>query len=97
MIGRQWVLPKPSNDDAYLRSCLHYLAETTGMKLRYRNREARGVCVWVTFNRGGDWQNKKMFRSSFFTNQDLWQIHHPLSRCSRGHQAHYSKNPFRWY
>lgn len=73
MIGRQWVLPKPSNDDAYLRSCLHYLAETTGMKLRYRNREARGVCVWVTFNRGGDWQNKKMFKSSFFTNQDLWE------------------------
>ena len=73
MIGRQWVVNKPSSDDAYLRSCLHFLTETTGMKLRYRNCEARGVCVWVVFNRGGDWQDKKMHKTSFFSNQDIWE------------------------
>lgn len=73
MVGRQWVVKKPSNDDAYLRSCLSYLSETTGMKLRYRGVEARGVCVWVGFNRGGGWQDKKMFKTAVFTNQDIWE------------------------
>jgi DNA polymerase-4 len=73
MVGRQWMVKNPSNDDAYLRSCLHYLVETVGMKLRYRNVEARGVCVWVRFARGGGWRDKKMHRSTFYTNQDIWE------------------------
>ncbi len=72
MVGRQWVLKNASNDDAYLRSCLHYLVETVGMKLRFRNVEARGVCVWVSFNAGGGWSDKKIYRVSFYTNQDIW-------------------------
>lgn len=72
MVGRQWVVKNPSNDDAYLRSCLHFLAETTGMKLRYRNVEARGVCVWMAFNTGGGWSDKKMAHMTFYTNQDIW-------------------------
>ena len=72
MVGRQWVLQKASNDDDWLRSCLHYLAETVGMKLRYRNVEARGVCVWMSFNIGGGWSDKRMLRSTIYTNQDIW-------------------------
>jgi DNA polymerase-4 len=72
MVGRQWVVKNPSNDDAYLRSCLHFLVETTGMKLRYRSAEARGVCVWVSFNAGGGWSDKRMFKATFYTNQDIW-------------------------
>lgn len=72
MVGRQWVVKNPSSDDTYLRSCLHFLSETTGMKLRYRNAEARGVCVWVAFNTGGGWSDKRMLRAPFHTNQDLW-------------------------
>ena len=73
MVGRQWVVKNPSNDDAYLRSCLHYLTETAGIKLRFRNVEARGVCVWVAFNNGGGWKDKKMYRSTFYSNQDIWE------------------------
>ena len=73
MVGRQWVVKTPSNDDAYLRSCLHFLAETTGLKLRYRGAEARGVCVWVEFSMGGGWRDKRMHRSTFYTNQDIWE------------------------
>jgi len=72
MVGRQWVLKKASADDAWLRSCLHYLAETVGMKLRYRGVEARGVCVWMSFNSGGGWSDKRMLRASIYTNQDIW-------------------------
>lgn len=71
MVGRQWVVKQPSNDDEYLRSCLHFLAETTGMKLRYRGVEARGVCVWAAFHNGG-WSDKQMMRTTFYTNQDIW-------------------------
>lgn len=73
MVGRQWVVKNPSNDDDYLRSCLHYLVETTGMKLRYRGVEGRGVCVWVVFNTGGGWSDKKKYKTSFFSNQDIWE------------------------
>lgn len=72
MVGRQWVLPRASNDDEWLRSCLHYLATTVGMKLRYRNVEARGVCVWMSFNAGGGWKDKKMMRQPFYTDADIW-------------------------
>lgn len=72
MVGRQWVLPKASNDDEWLRSCLHFLAATTGMKLRYRNAEARGVCVWMSFNAGGGWKDKKMCKMTFYNDQDIW-------------------------
>lgn len=72
MVGRQWVVKQPSNDDEYLRSCLHFLTETTGIKLRYRNVEARGVCVWVSFSAGGGWTDKRMLHSTFYTNQDIW-------------------------
>ncbi len=72
MVGRQWVVKKPSNNDSYLRSCLHFLVETTGIKLRFRNVEARGVCVWVSFAAGGGWSDKKMLRATFYTNQDIW-------------------------
>lgn len=71
-VGRQWVVKKPSNDDGYLRSCMHFLVETTGMKLRFRNAEARGVSVWVSFNRGGGWADKRMLRASIYRTQDIW-------------------------
>jgi DNA polymerase-4 len=72
MVGRQWVLKKPSNDDAWLRSCLHFLTTTAGIKLRYRNVAARGVCIWVSFNAGGGWSDKKMLHCTFYTDADIW-------------------------
>jgi len=73
MVGRQWVLSKASNNDDWLRSCLHFLVETVGMKLRYRNVEARGVCVWVSFSSGGGWSDKRMHKASFYANGDIWE------------------------
>jgi len=72
MVGRQWVVAKPTSDDNYLRSCLHFLAETTGMKLRFRNVEAHGVCVWLRFRNGDNFIDKKMHKVPFYSNQDIW-------------------------
>lgn len=73
MVGRQWVVKDPTNNEEYLRSCLHYLTETSAMKLRYRNREARGVCVWMGFCEGGGWQDKKMYKTAVYTNEAIWE------------------------
>jgi DNA polymerase-4 len=73
MVGRQWVVKDPTNNDAYLRSCLHFLAETTAMKLRYRNVEARGVCVWLDFVAGGGFVDKRMYKVPCYSNQDIWE------------------------
>lgn len=72
MVGRQWVVRHATDDDEQLRSCLHYLAQTTGMKLRYRNVEARGVCVWVSFSMGGGWSDKRMLKQPIHRDQDIW-------------------------
>lgn len=73
MVGRQWAVKDPTNNEDYLRSCLHYLTETSAMKLRYRDREARGVCVWMGFCEGGGFQEKKMYKVPCYTNEVIWE------------------------
>lgn len=73
MVGRQWVVKNPTNDESYLRSCLHFLAETTAKKLRYRGVEARGVCVWLSFASGGGFSDKKTYKVACYTNEAIWE------------------------
>lgn len=73
MIGRQWVVRDPSPSDDYLLPCLSFLCETTGMKLRYRNVEARGICVWATLRNGEYFRAKRMYKSTFYTNQEIYR------------------------
>ena len=72
MVGRQWVVKNPSSDEDYLRSCLHFLTETTGKKLRFRNVEARGVAVWLAFQSGEVFSDKRMYRTGVHTDADIW-------------------------
>jgi len=72
MVGRQWVIGNPNADDSYLRSCLHFLSETTGIKLRSRSVRARGVCVWLGYQDGTGWKERKMYKTSVHSNQDIW-------------------------
>jgi hypothetical protein len=43
------------------------------MKIRFRNVEARGVCVWASLRNGEFWQSKRMHKSSFYTNQEVYR------------------------
>lgn len=85
MVGRQWVVKNPSSDEAYLRSCLHFLAETTGKKLRYRNVEARGVCVWLSFVAGGGFVDKRTYKVPCYSNEMIWER---VSRLFDGRPKH---------
>jgi DNA polymerase-4 len=72
-IGRQWVLKTASADDAFLLPCFQYLCETTGKKLRHREMDARGVLVWARFQSGDSWYLRKSFKTSFYTDPEVYR------------------------
>ncbi len=72
-IGRQYVLEDTRIDEATLQSRLAYLCETTGMKLRYKNMSARGIYVYVRSIDGDYWYDRKVFGSSFYSNQEVYR------------------------
>ena len=71
-VGRQWVLKTPSADDKFILPCFQYLCETTGKKLRYQGVDARGILVWAHFRNGESWYVRRMFKSTFFTDADIY-------------------------
>ena len=73
MVGRQFVLDIDSRDNAAVLSRFHYLCETTARKLRYRNVDARGVLVWTQLQNGEYWYVRKMHKTQFYTNHDVYQ------------------------
>ena len=73
VIGRQFVMDKRTNDEAVILPRLHYLCQTTGMKLRFNRVDARGVLVWAGFANGESWYQRKMFKTSFYTDQEIYR------------------------
>lgn len=71
-IGRQFVLDIRTNDDSVILPRFHYLCETTGKKLRYNQVDARGILVWLILQNGEYWQMRKMHKSTFYTDQDIY-------------------------
>lgn len=70
-VGRQFVMDemRPSTDT--VRTRLAYLCETTAMKLRYKGVCARGIFVYVRYANGDYWYDRRMFKSAFYTNQEV--------------------------
>lgn len=72
-IGRQFVLDVRTHDPAVIVPRFHYLCETTAQKLRFRGVDARGILVWVQLQNGESWYTRKMHKTSFYTNADVYQ------------------------
>lgn len=70
-IGRQYVLEDARLDDQTINERLAYLCETTGMKLRYREFCARGIMVYARYAGGDYWYERKMFKTTFFSNAEV--------------------------
>jgi DNA polymerase-4 len=73
IVGRQWVLRKPSNNNDFILPCFQYLCETVGKKLRYNNVDARGVLVWMRFQNGSGFVKRQMFSSTFYTDKEVYR------------------------
>ena len=72
-VGRQFVLDIKSPDDKIIIPRFHHLCESTGRKLRFNNMSARGLLVWATFQSGDSWYTRKMFKTNFYTDKDIYQ------------------------
>jgi DNA polymerase-4 len=72
-IGRQYVIEDRQPSIEVLTSRLAYLCETTAVKLRYKNMSARGVMVYVKYQSGDYWYSRKMFKTNFFTNAEVYR------------------------
>lgn len=70
-VGRQFVLDDMHPSEEVLRARLAYLCETTAMKLRYKGLAARGVYLYLLYAGGDSWYERKVFKSSFFTNTEV--------------------------
>ena len=73
MIGRQFVMDKPSNNEAEILTRMQHLTQSVGMKLRSKNMDARGIAVWCDFANGEHYFSRKMFKSSFFSDKDIYE------------------------
>ncbi len=72
-VGRQFVLDIRSLDDKLILPRFHYLCESVGKKLRFNSLNTRGLLVWATFRSGDNWHNRKMFKTTFYTDKDIHQ------------------------
>lgn len=70
-IGRQYVLEDRQASEEVLRARLSYLCETTAIKLRYKGLCARGIFVYVRYQNGDYWYDRRKFKSSFFSNGEV--------------------------
>lgn len=70
-VGRQFVMDEMRPSIETVRTRLAYLCETTAMKLRYKGVCARGIFVYVRYASGDYWYDRRMFKSSFYTNTEV--------------------------
>lgn len=72
-IGRQFVMDDYQASEEKVRGRLAHLCESTGLKLRYKGFAARGMSVYIGYKSGDSWHSRKAFKSSFFTNQEIYR------------------------
>jgi len=72
-VGRQYVLDHWTADESIILPRFHYLCETTGKKLRFSGMDARGILVWARFQSGDSFVQRKMFKSTFYTNSEIYR------------------------
>lgn len=70
--GRQFVLDHKTSDESILSTRFHHLCQSTAIKLRYNEVDARGVLVWVRFVNGESFVKRQMFRETFYTDKDVY-------------------------
>jgi DNA polymerase-4 len=71
-VGRQFVLDRRTRDSNFILPRFHYLCETTGKKLRFNKVDARGILVWLHLANGGRWHARRMYKTSFYTDKEIY-------------------------
>ena len=72
-IGRQFVMDDYHASEETVRSRLALLCESTGLKMRHKGLCARGISIHLRYKNGDHWQARKAFRSTFFSNGEIYR------------------------
>src|SRR3990167_4804194 len=72
-IGRQFVMDDYWASEEKVRSRLAHLCESTGLKMRHKGLCARGISVYIRYKSGDYWHSRKAFKSTFFTNGEIYR------------------------
>ena len=72
-VGRQFVMDEWRPSEEVLHSRLSHLAETTALKMRYRNLSARGVHLYLLYANGDVWYERKMFKTAVYSGSDVYR------------------------
>lgn len=72
-VGRQFVMDRRTDDSSIILPRFHYLCETVGRKLRYQGVDARGILVWLVLEGNEYWQARKMHKTSFYTDREVYE------------------------
>jgi len=72
-VGRQYVLDNSHLSLEAVNARLAYLCESTGVRLRSKDLCARGVMVYARYDSGDYWYNRKMFKTTFYSNAEIYR------------------------
>ncbi len=72
-VGRQYVMDQRTDDSSVILPRFQYLCETVGRKLRYQGVDARGMLVWLVLEGNEYWQVRKMHKTSFYTDREVYE------------------------
>jgi DNA polymerase-4 len=72
-VGRQYVLEDSHLSQEAVNARLAYLCESTGVRLRSKDLCARGILVYARYSSGDYWYNRKMFKTTFYSNAEIYR------------------------
>lgn len=74
IVGRQYVLENKNLSREEILRRIHFLCQSTAEKLRFKNKQARGVVVFASprrFKRG--WAGRVLSREPFYTTEEIYE------------------------
>ena len=72
-VGRQFVMDDKYPNEETVRSRLSYMCESVGLKMRHNGFAARGVQVYLRYDTGDYWHERKAFTTAFFSNAEIYR------------------------
>ncbi len=72
-VGRQYVLEDSHLSREAVNARLAYLCESTGARMRSKALCARGILVYARYSSGDSWYNRKMFKTTFYSNAEIYR------------------------
>jgi DNA polymerase-4 len=71
-VGHSYCVPKKTTNKEYLGTVLYKLCEKTGRRLRFSEREANKMHIFLAYTRGGGVGRSFVTPNKIFTTEEIW-------------------------